>query len=241
MEMVKRKMIYEGKAKQIFSTDQDDQVIVHFKDDATAFNGQKKGQITGKGKINNKISNFFFELLEEKGIKTHLIKELNERDSMVKKVDIILVEVVMRNIVAGSLSKRIGIEEGVVLDKPVLEYYYKDDNLGDPLINNFHIEVLELATGSDLEKINEMAFKINKILKEFLDKREIDLVDFKLEFGYTGDGEIVLADEISPDTCRFWDSNTKEKLDKDRFRRDLGDVESAYKEMLKRIIGKGEL
>jgi len=239
--MVKRKMIYEGKAKQIFSTDQDDQVIVHFKDDATAFNGQKKGQITGKGKINNKISNFFFELLEEKGIKTHLIKELNERDSMVKKVDIILVEVVMRNIVAGSLSKRIGIEEGVVLDKPVLEYYYKDDNLGDPLINNFHIEVLELATGSDLEKINEMAFKINKILKEFLDKREIDLVDFKLEFGYTGDGEIVLADEISPDTCRFWDSNTKEKLDKDRFRRDLGDVESAYKEMLKRIIGKGEL
>lgn len=241
MEMVKRKMIYEGKAKQIFSTDQDDQVIVHFKDDATAFNGQKKGQITGKGKINNKISNFFFELLEEKGIKTHLIKELNERDSMVKKVDIILVEVVMRNIVAGSLSKRIGIEEGVVLDKPVLEYYYKDDNLGDPLINNFHIEVLELATGSDLEKINEMAFKINKILKEFLNKREIDLVDFKLEFGYTGDGEIVLADEISPDTCRFWDSNTKEKLDKDRFRRDLGDVESAYKEMLKRIIGKGEL
>ena len=241
MEMVKRKMIYEGKAKQIFSTDQDDQVIVHFKDDATAFNGQKKGQITGKGKINNKISNFFFELLEEKGIKTHLIKELNERDSMVKKVDIILVEVVMRNIVAGSLSKRIGIEEGVVLDKPVLEYYYKDDNLGDPLINNFHIEVLELATGSDLEKINEMAFKINKILKEFLNKREIDLVDFKLEFGYTEAGEIILADEISPDTCRFWDSNTKEKLDKDRFRRDLGDVEEAYQEMLKRITGRGEL
>ncbi|MFN2363267.1 MAG: phosphoribosylaminoimidazolesuccinocarboxamide synthase [Halarsenatibacteraceae bacterium] len=234
-------MIYEGKAKQIFSTDQGDQVIVHFKDDATAFDGQKKGQITGKGKVNNKISNFFFELLEEKGIKTHLIKELSERDSLVKKVDIILVEVVIRNIVAGSLSKRLGIEEGTILDKPVLEYYYKDDDLGDPLINNSHIEVLELATEADLEKIDEMAFKINKILKDFLNLREIDLVDLKLEFGKTKDGEIVLADEISPDTCRFWDSNTKEKLDKDRFRRDLGDVEAAYQEMFKRIIRKGEL
>jgi len=239
--MGKRGMIYEGKAKQIFSTAKDDQVIVHFKDDATAFNGQKQGQITGKGKINNKISNFFFKLLEEKGIKTHLIKELNERDSLVKKADIILVEVVIRNIVAGSLSKRLGIEEGTVLDKPVLEYYYKDDDLGDPLINNSHIEVLELVTESDLKEIDEMAVKINKILKDFLKERKIDLVDFKLEFGYTKDGEIVLADEISPDTCRFWDSKTKEKLDKDRFRKDLGDVEAAYEEMLKRITGEGEL
>ena len=239
--MEKRDMIYEGKAKQIYSTSENDQAIVHFKDDATAFDGQKKSQITGKGKINNKISNFFFKLLEDRGIKTHLIEELNERDSLVKKVDIILVEVVVRNIVAGSLSKRLGIKEGKVLDKPVLEYYYKNDDLGDPLINNFHIEVLELSTESDLEKINKMAFKINKILKEFLNKREIDLVDFKLEFGYTEAGEIILADEISPDTCRFWDINTREKLDKDRFRRDLGNVEAAYQEMLKRIIGKGEL
>lgn len=239
--MGKKEMIYEGKAKQIYATDQEDQVTVHFKDDATAFDGQKQGQITGKGKINNKISNFFFKLLEAEGIKTHLIKELSERDSLVKKVDIILVEVVIRNIVAGSLSKRIGIEEGTVLDKPVLEYYYKDDDLGDPLINNSHIEVLELATETDLEKIDEMAYKINEILKDFLKEREIDLVDFKLEFGHTRDGEIVLADEISPDTCRFWDSNTKKKLDKDRFRRDLGDVEAAYEEMLKRIIGGGKL
>lgn len=234
-------MIYEGKAKQVFSTDQANQVIVHYKDDATAFDGQKQGQITGKGKINNIISNFFFKLLEEKGIKTHLLEELNGRDSLVKKVEIILVEVVIRNIVAGSLSKRLGLKEGRVLDKPVLEYYYKNDDLGDPLINNSHIEVLGLATENDLEKINKMAIKINEILKEFLFKREIDLVDFKLEFGYTAAGEIILADEISPDTCRFWDSNTKEKLDKDRFRRDLGDVEAAYQEMLKRITGKGEL
>lgn len=239
--MEKREMIYEGKAKQIYSTSANDQVIVHFKDDATAFDGQKKDQITGKGKINNKISNFFFKLLEDNGIKTHLIKELTENEVLVKKVKIIPVEVVMRNIVAGSLSKRLGIKEGEVLDKPVLEYYYKDDDLGDPLINNSHIEVLKLATETDLEEINKMTFKINNILKEFLKEREIDLVDFKLEFGYLDDGEIILADEISPDTCRFWDSNTKEKLDKDRFRRDLGDVEEAYQEMLKRITGRGEL
>ena len=239
--MEKREMIYEGKAKMIYSTSANDQVIVRFKDDATAFDGQKKDQITGKGKINNKISNFFFKLLEDNGIKTHLIKELTENEVLVKKVKIIPVEVVMRNIVAGSLSKRLGIKEGEVLDKPVLEYYYKDDDLGDPLINNSHIEVLKLATETDLEEINKMTFKINKILKKFLKKREIDLVDFKLEFGYLDDGEIILADEISPDTCRFWDSNTKEKLDKDRFRRDLGDVEEAYQEMLKRITGRGEL
>lgn len=239
--MEKGEMIYEGKAKQIFSTDQKDQVIVHFKDDATAFDGQKKGQIAEKGKINNKISNFFFKLLEAEGIRTHLIAELSERDSLIKKVDIIPVEVVIRNIVAGSLSKRIGLDEGLVLDEPVLEYYYKNDDLGDPLINNSHIRLLELATENDLEKINEMALKINLVLKEFLKARKIDLVDFKLEFGFTGDGEIILADEISPDTCRFWDSETKEKLDKDRFRRGLGDVEAAYQEMFTRITGRGEL
>lgn len=239
--MEKGEMIYEGKAKQIFSTDQKDQVIVHFKDDATAFDGQKKGQIAEKGRINNKISNFFFKLLEAEGIKTHLIAELSERDSLIKKVDIIPVEVVIRNIVAGSLSKRIGLDEGLVLDEPVLEYYYKNDDLGDPLINNSHIKLLELATENDLEKINKMALKINLVLKGFLKARKIDLVDFKLEFGFTEDGEIILADEISPDTCRFWDSDTKEKLDKDRFRRGLGDVEAAYQEMFTRITGRGEL
>lgn len=236
--MEKREMIYEGKAKQIFETEKAEQVIVHFKDDATAFDGQKKGQIIDKGIINNKISNFFFKLLEDRGIKTHLIEEINDRDSLIKKVDIIAVEVVMRNIAAGSLAERIGLEEGTLLPKSVLEYYYKDDDLGDPLINCSHIEILNLADDEDLEVINQMAFKINKILKEFLAERGIDLVDFKLEFGKTSDGEIILADEISPDTCRFWDSNTKKKLDKDRFRRDLGSVEEAYHEMYSRITGQ---
>lgn len=236
--MEKKEMIYEGKAKQIFSTDQDDQVIVHFKDDATAFDGQKKGQIAEKGKINNKISNFFFELLEEKGIKTHLIEELNERDSLVKKVEIIPLEVVMRNIAAGSLAKRIGMEEGEALSQPVIEFYYKDDDLGDPLINVSHIELLELAGREELERLIALGHKINDILVKFLKERNVDLVDFKLEFGKTAAGEIILADEITPDTCRFWDSETKEKLDKDRFRRDLGDVEEAYYEMYKRITGQ---
>jgi len=236
--MEKREMIYEGKAKQIFSTDQDDQVIVHFKDDATAFDGQKKGQIAEKGKINNKISNFFFKLLEEKGIKTHLIEELNERDSLVKKVEIIPLEVVMRNVAAGSLAKRIGMEEGIPLQQPVIEFYYKDDNLGDPLINVSHIELLGLAGREELERLIALGHKINDILVKFLKERNVDLVDFKLEFGKTAEGEIILADEITPDTCRFWDSETKEKLDKDRFRRDLGNVEEAYYEMYKRITGQ---
>ena len=236
--MEKKKMIYEGKAKQIFSTDQDEQVIVHFKDDATAFDGQKKGQIAEKGKINNKISNFFFKLLEEKGIKTHLIEELNERDSLVKKVDIIPLEVVMRNVAAGSLAKRIGMEEGEALSQPVIEFYYKDDDLGDPLINVSHIELLGLAGREELERLIALGHRINDILVKFLKERNVDLVDFKLEFGKTSDGEIILADEITPDTCRFWDSETKEKLDKDRFRRDLGDVEEAYYEMYKRITGQ---
>jgi phosphoribosylaminoimidazole-succinocarboxamide synthase len=239
--MEKKEMLYEGKAKQIFASDNEDQLIVHFKDDATAFDGQKKGQISQKGIINNKISNFFFKLLEEKGIKTHLIKELNERDSLVKKVDIIPLEVVMRNIAAGSIAERLGLEEGTKLPAPVLEFYYKNDDLGDPLINRSHIEVLELADEEELRVLAEMAAKINKILFEFLKNQGVDLVDFKLEFGKTKDGEIILADEISPDTCRFWDSETQQKLDKDRFRRDLGDVEAAYHEMLKRITGQESL
>lgn len=234
-------MLYEGKAKQIFAADDDEQLIVHFKDDATAFDGKKKGQILQKGIINNKISNFFFKLLEENGIKTHLIKELNERDSLVKKVDIIPLEVVMRNIAAGSIAERLGLDEGTKLPAPVLEFYYKNDDLGDPLINRSHIEVLELAAEEELEILAEMAGKINEILFEFLKNRGVDLVDFKLEFGRTKDGEIILADEISPDTCRFWDSDTQQKLDKDRFRRDLGDVEAAYHEMLKRITGQESL
>jgi phosphoribosylaminoimidazole-succinocarboxamide synthase len=239
--MDKKDMLYEGKAKQIFAADDDEQLIVHFKDDATAFDGKKKGQILQKGIINNKISNFFFKLLEENGIKTHLIKELNERDSLVKKVDIIPLEVVMRNIAAGSIAERLGLDEGTKLPAPVLEFYYKNDDLGDPLINRSHIEVLELAAEEELEILAEMAGKINEILFEFLKNRGVDLVDFKLEFGRTKDGEIILADEISPDTCRFWDSDTQQKLDKDRFRRDLGDVEAAYHEMLKRITGQESL
>ena len=236
--MEKKEMIYEGKAKKIFGTEKDNQVIVHFKDDATAFDGQKKGQIAEKGMINNKISNFFFNLLEEKGIKTHLLEELNERDSLVKKVEIIPLEVVMRNIAAGSLAKRIGMEEGKALRQPVIEFYYKNDELGDPLLNISHIELLELAGREELERLIALGHRINDILKGFLKERKVDLVDFKLEFGKTEDGEIILADEITPDTCRFWDSESKEKLDKDRFRRDLGDVEEAYHEMYKRITGQ---
>src|SRR6056297_78852 len=236
--MEKNEMIYEGKAKQIFSTAQKDQVIVHFKDDATAFDGQKKGQIAEKGMINNKISNFFFKLLEAKGIKTHLIEELNERDSLVKKVEIIPLEVVMRNVAAGSLAKRIGMEEGETLRQPVIEFYYKDDDLGDPLINVSHIELLGLTGREELERLIALGHRINDILVKFLKERNVDLVDFKLEFGKTAAGEIILADEITPDTCRFWDSETKEKLDKDRFRRDLGDVEAGYHEMYKRITGQ---
>lgn len=236
--MEKKEMLYEGKAKQLFATEVTDQLIVHFKDDATAFNGQKKGQINEKGKINNKITNFFFKLLEAEGIKTHLIRELNQTDSLVKKVKIIPLEVVMRNLAAGSLAKRIGFTEGKLLRQPVIEFYYKDDQLGDPLINISHIELLKLAEHQELEKLIDLSHKINYILSKFLKARKVDLVDFKLEFGKTASGEIILADEITPDTCRFWDSQTKEKLDKDRFRRDLGNVEAAYQEMYQRITGQ---
>ena len=228
-------MIYEGKAKKVYSTDEDDKLVVEYKDDATAFDGQKKGQITEKGEMNAQISTIFFELLEEKGIPTHFIEKLNETDILVKKLDIILVEVVMRNIAAGSLAERIGLEEGTALPQPVLEFYYKDDELGDPMINRYHIYAEELATDEELDEISELAFAINDILVDFLAEKNIDLVDFKLEFGVGTDGKIYLGDEISPDTCRFWDSESGKKLDKDRFRRDLGEVEGAYQEIIKRL------
>ncbi|ADL13798.1 phosphoribosylaminoimidazolesuccinocarboxamide synthase [Acetohalobium arabaticum] len=234
--MKKLEMIYEGKAKKVYSTEDEDKVIVEYKDDATAFDGQKQGQIAEKGEFNAEISTIFFELLDKKGIPTHLVKQLNETDVLVKKLEIIPVEVVMRNIAAGSLAKRLGLEEGTKLDQPVLEFYYKDDDLGDPLINEYHIQAEELAKKEELEEIKELAFEINEVLVDFLAERNINLVDFKLEFG-TGvaDGKIYLGDEISPDTCRFWDSDTQKKLDKDRFRRDLGEVEGAYQEILKRL------
>lgn len=228
-------MLYQGKAKQIYACDEQDKVIVLFKDDATAFNGEKKGQIANKGILNNAISNIFFKLLEEKGIPTHLIEEINEKEVLVRKLEIIPVEVVMRNIAAGSLAKRLGLDEGAVLNKPVLEFYYKDDELGDPMINEYHIYAQNLASNDEIERITELAFEINDILFVFLKDKGIDLVDFKLEFGKDAQGKIYLADEISPDTCRFWDSKSSKKLDKDRFRRDLGKVEDAYQEILQRL------
>jgi phosphoribosylaminoimidazole-succinocarboxamide synthase len=231
--MNKGKLLYEGKAKKIFFSNEDE-VIMEYKDDATAFNGKKKGIIKDKGFYNAKITRIFFELLEEKGINTHYIKEINDREILTKKLEIIPIEVVVRNIIAGSLSRRLGIEEGVELQEAVLEFYYKDDELGDPLINDYHIKVLDIASREDIEIISKVAFKINDILKEFLNERGIDLVDFKLEFGRYKN-EILLGDEISPDTCRFWDKETRKKMDKDRFRRDLGDVETAYQEVLERI------
>ncbi|MDI3546639.1 MAG: phosphoribosylaminoimidazole-succinocarboxamide synthase [Halanaerobiales bacterium] len=233
--MVKKELLYEGKAKKIYTTEKEDKLVVEYKDDATAFNGKKKGQIQNKGVLNAEISTIFFELLAEKGVPTHLIEQLNEREVLVKRLEIIPVEVVMRNIAAGSLARRLGLEEGTVLKRPVLEFYYKDDDLGDPMINEYHIYARELATEEDVNVIKELSFKINDILVEFLKAKEIDLVDFKLEFGKGLDGKIYLGDEISPDTCRFWDSETKKKLDKDRFRRDLGEVEDAYQEILRRL------
>ncbi len=237
--MEKKKLLYEGKAKKVYSTDDKDLVIVEYKDDATAFDGKKKGQIKEKGELNAEISVIFFELLEENGIDTHYIKRLNKRDLLVRDLDIIMVEVVMRNIVAGSLAERLGVEEGTRLKQPILEFYYKSDELGDPMINEYHIYALELATPEDMEILSNQTMKINEILVNFLAERGIDLVDFKLEFGRGSDGKIYLGDEISPDTCRFWDSETGKKLDKDRFRRDLGEVEDAYHEILKRIKKEG--
>ena len=234
--MTKQPM-YEGKAKQVFATENPDELLVYFKDDATAFNGEKKGTIGNKGVLNNKISTFFFNLLSEKGIPHHFIKMLSDREMLVKKLAILPVEVVVRNIAAGSLAKRIGWEEGRKLPSTVVELYYKDDALGDPLINNYHIKALGLATPEQVELIEKYALQINEILSAFLKDKKIELIDFKLEFG-VHKGEVILGDEISPDTCRFWDSETSQKLDKDRFRRDLGNVEEAYQEVLHRLTGK---
>lgn len=237
--MEKLEQLYEGKAKKVYKTDNPDLYIVTYKDDATAFNGEKKGTIENKGIVNNLVTNHLMAMLETKGIKTHFVEELNDRETVVKKVEIVPIEVIVRNIAAGSLSKRLGLPEGTVLNKTVLEYSYKDDELGDPMINDYHIAALGLATPQELKIISEYAFRINDILGDYLKDLNIELIDFKLEFGRTKDGTIILADEISPDTCRFWDSTTKEKLDKDRFRRDLDGVEGAYQEVMKRLLGRG--
>lgn len=236
--MEKKELLYEGKAKKVFATDDENVLLVDYKDDATAFNGLKKGTILGKGSINNRVTNYMMKLLEKKGVKTHFIEEISDRETLVKKVSIVPLEVIIRNISAGSFAKRYGTEEGIVFDEPTIEFSYKNDDLGDPLINSYHAIALKLATKEEIEKIKEMAFKVNGIMKKFFAGIGVDLVDFKLEFGRLSDGEIVLADEISPDTCRFWDSKTHEKLDKDRFRRDLGNVEDAYNEMMGRIFSK---
>ncbi len=235
--MEKREMLYEGKAKKVYATDNKEVLLVDYKDDATAFNGLKKGTIAGKGVINNKVTNFMMQLLEKEGVPTHFIEEISDRETLVKKVSIVPLEVIIRNISAGSFAKRYGVEEGIVFKEPTIEFSYKNDELGDPLINSYHALALGIATKEDIATITAMAFKINEVMKAFFKNVGVDLVDFKLEFGKTCDGTIVLADEISPDTCRFWDSKTHEKLDKDRFRRDLGNVEDAYQEMMKRIIG----
>ena len=235
--MEKKEQLYEGKAKKVFATDDKDLVIVSYKDDATALNGFKKGTIAGKGVINNKMSNFLMQILEKQGVKTHFVEELSERETLVKKVKILPLEVIIRNISAGSFAKHYGVEEGVVFDEPTIEFSYKNDDLGDPLLNEYHALALKLATKDEIALVKSMAFKINEVLKEYFKKLNVTLVDFKIEFGKTSDGQIVLADEISPDTCRFWDSTTGEKLDKDRFRRDLGGVEGAYQEMMRRLMG----
>lgn len=232
--MNKQEMLYEGKAKKVFLTEDPDVLIVSYKDDATAFNGLKKGSITGKGAINNRMTNFLFKKMEKEGVPTHLIEEINDRETAVRKVEIVPLEVIVRNVTAGSFSKRLGIEEGKVFAEPTIEFSYKNDELGDPLINSYFARALELATKEEIETIQKYAFKINEILKaEFL-KADLRLIDFKIEFGRFH-GKIILADEISPDTCRLWDVNSGEKMDKDRFRRDLGNVEEAYIEVAKRL------
>jgi len=235
---MKKEQLYEGKAKKVYATDVYDELIVDYKDDATAFNGLKKGTIEGKGLINNRVTNHLMKMLEEKGIPTHFIKELSDRETLVKRVTIVPLEVIVRNIAAGSLSKRLGLPEGTKLASTVLEYCYKNDDLGDPMINDYHIAAMQLATEEEVKTIADYSFRINQFLTEYLADLNIELVDFKLEFGRLSDGTIVLADEISPDTCRFWDSKTHEKLDKDRFRRDLGNVEDAYQEIMKRLMGE---
>ena len=236
--MEKRAQLYEGKAKKVFATDDPDLVIVSYKDDATALDGLKKGTISGKGVINNRMSNFLMQILEQNGVKTHFVEELNDRDTVVRKVSIVPLEVIIRNISAGSFAKRFGVEEGIVFDEPTIEFSYKNDDLHDPLMNAYHAIALKLATKEEIDTIKSMAFKVNEVLKAYFLKLNVKLVDFKLEFGRLADGTIVLADEISPDTCRFWDVDTNEKLDKDRFRRDMGGVEDAYNEMMRRVFGE---
>lgn len=232
--MEKLNLLYEGKAKKVYTTEDPDVLIVDYKDDATAFNGLKKGTIVGKGAINNRMTNFLFKKMEEKGVPTHFIEELSDRETAVKKVEIVPLEVIIRNVAAGSFSKKLAIEEGTVLKCPTLEFSYKNDDLGDPFINSYYALGLGLATQEEIDKITEYAFKVNEVLIDYFKSIDIELIDFKIEFGRYK-GQIILADEISPDTCRLWDINTREKLDKDRFRRDLGNVEDAYQEVFKRL------
>ena len=236
--MEKLQQLYEGKAKKVFATEDPNYCIVSYKDDATAFNGQKKGTILGKGAINNRLTNYFMKLLEQKGVPTHFVEELSDTDAVVKKVQIVPLEVIIRNISAGSFAQRFGVEEGIVFEQPTIEFSYKCDELNDPLMNAYHAIALKLATPEEIETIKKYAFAVNDALKEFWNSVGVTLVDFKLEFGRLPDGTIILADEISPDTARLWDSKTGEKLDKDRFRRYLGGVEDAYKEVLRRVLGK---
>ena len=233
--LVKTEQLYEGKAKKVYATNNPDLVIVDYKDDATAFNGEKKGTITGKGVINNRMTYFMFKLLEKEGVPTHLVEEISDRETIVKKVDIVPLEVIIRNVAAGSFSKKLGIEEGTPLKTPTLEFSYKNDDLGDPFINDYYALGLGLATREEIDTISKYAFMVNDFMVKFFKEKNVDLIDFKIEFGKTSDGTIILADEISPDTCRFWDSTTHEKLDKDRFSRDMGGVEEAYQEMMKRL------
>jgi phosphoribosylaminoimidazole-succinocarboxamide synthase len=234
-KMNKLELLYEGKAKKVYTTDKEDVLIVDYKDDATAFNGEKKGTIVGKGAINNRMTNHVFKLLEKEGVPTHLIEELSDRETAVKKVEIVPLEVIIRNVAAGSFSKRLGVEEGKELLCPILEFSYKDDALGDPFINSYYALALGIATQEELDTIAKYAFKVNEVMIKYFDSLGIRLIDFKIEFGRTADGTIILADEVSPDTCRLWDKETNEKLDKDRFRRDLGNVEDAYQEVFKRL------
>lgn len=236
VNVTKGEQLYEGKAKKVYATSDPDLVIVDYKDDATAFNGEKKGTIVGKGVINNKMTNYMFGLLEKEGVPTHLVEELSDRETLVKKVEIVPLEVIVRNVAAGSFSKKLGIEEGRKLSCPTLEFSYKNDDLGDPFINDYYALALDLATKEEIDIIAKYAFKVNEFMLKFFKEINVDLIDFKIEFGRFH-GQILLADEISPDTCRFWDSTTHEKLDKDRFRRDMGGVEDAYNEMMRRIFG----
>lgn len=236
--MEKMEQLYEGKAKKVYSTENPELYIVSYKDDATAFNGEKKGTIVGKGSINNRMTNMLMQVLEKKGVQTHFVEEINDRETVVKKVSIVPLEVIIRNISAGSFAKRFGVEEGIVFEEPTIEFSYKNDELGDPLMNAYHAIALKLATRDEIETIKKMAFTVNDTLKEYFLGLNIKLVDFKIEFGRLSDGTIVLADEISPDTCRLWDKDTNEKLDKDRFRRDLGGTEEAYQEVMRRLMGE---